>query len=315
MLREGHESGAATSGHPLVTIVTPSYNQAQFLPECIESVLSQDYPYLEYIIMDGGSTDGSDRVVQRYDKRVAYWESRPDGGQSDAINRGWEKGSGEILSWMNADDAYLPGAVSAAAEYLNCHPDIDIVYGDYFATNEQGEVVDAGVPVQPFDASALMFVDYIPSGSTFIRRSVLRRIGPLDVTLRFVMDWDYWIRASVCCRFAYLPQRLSTFRIHPAARTWSNPAARAVEIARLAERLTALPDSEGRPVSARKQASGRLLVAAAQNAFAGGATLSGFEDLWRSVLAAPLIYNRSRARTLADLMIRFLARLSGVARS
>jgi len=115
---------------PLISIVTPSFNQAPFLRRTIESVLTQDYPHIEYILVDGGSTDGSQAIIEEYAGRVAHWESLPDQGQTDAINKGFARATGKYLAWLNSDDVYQPGAIAEAVDYLEAHPDVGMVYGD-----------------------------------------------------------------------------------------------------------------------------------------------------------------------------------------
>ena len=126
---------------PLVSILTPSFNQAPYLEETIQSVLLQDHPRLEYIIVDGGSTDGSIEVIKKYEHKLAWWVSEKDKGQTDAINKGFARASGEILAWINSDDTYEPGAVSAAVKYLQEHPNVGMVYGDCNFINEAGRVI------------------------------------------------------------------------------------------------------------------------------------------------------------------------------
>lgn len=223
---------------PTVTVVTPSLNQGRFLKECLASVAEQDYAAIEHIVIDGGSTDTTMHVLREAGHPRLKWTSEPDNGQSDAINKGWRMGTGEILAWLNADDSYLPGAVTSAVAYLVEHPDVDIVYGDCEWVSEG--VVRAFPHAMPagFDPALLMYHDYIPSGSTFLRRRVLQSAGMLDATYHYVMDWDYWLRAAVSgCRFAYLNRPLSRFRIHSEAKTWSHHLARAREVARLMDTL------------------------------------------------------------------------------
>ncbi len=127
-----------TSSLPRVSIVTPSFNQAAFLEETIQSVLSQDYPNLEYIIIDGGSTDGSVEIIKKYADKLAYWVSEKDTGQADAINKGLIRVTGEIVAWLNSDDIYLPGTIRAAVEALQAHPDCGLVYGDVLSVDAKG---------------------------------------------------------------------------------------------------------------------------------------------------------------------------------
>src|SRR5512139_1414374 len=126
---------------PLVSIITPSYNQARFLETTIRSVLDQDYPNLEYLIVDGGSTDGSREIIQRYSDRLAWWVSERDQGQTDAINKGFARARGEILAWLNSDDTYLPGAIQGAVDFLQDHPGVGMVYGDANLIDEQSNVI------------------------------------------------------------------------------------------------------------------------------------------------------------------------------
>jgi glycosyltransferase involved in cell wall biosynthesis len=130
-----------TSDLPRVSIITPSYNQASFLEETICSVLEQDYANLEYIIVDGGSKDGSVEIIRRYESQLAWWVSEPDQGQTDALNKGFGMASGDILAWLNSDDTYLPGAISGAVEYLMSHPEAGLVYGDANLVDENGTVI------------------------------------------------------------------------------------------------------------------------------------------------------------------------------
>ena len=206
---------------PRVSIITPSYNQAQFLEQCILSVLEQDYPNLEYIIIDGGSQDGSLDIIKKYSHRLAYWVSEKDDGQSAAINEGLRHATGEIWAWMNSDDAYLPGAVGKAVEWLVAHPELDILYGDTIMMDENGQN-ERYHHAEDFDLSA-MLTDHIvmPTGSAFLRRNVHQRLGGFDEGLHYVMDNDYWLRATQFCSFAHLSEALSYYRVYPSAKTWN----------------------------------------------------------------------------------------------
>jgi len=179
---------------PLVSIVTPSFNQARFLDETIRSVLSQDYPNIEYIIIDGDSTDGSKEIIQKNADRLAFWESVPDNGQTDAINKGFARATGEILAWLNSDDILLPGAVSSAVEELHVHPEVSMVYGNATLINAEGKKI-GDFPVAQTDLKRLKrgYV-HIPQQSSFFRADLWKKVGPLDPTFYFAMDYDLWVR-------------------------------------------------------------------------------------------------------------------------
>lgn len=202
---------------PLVSIVTPSYNSAAYLKETIESVLSQDYPRIEYIVVDGGSTDGTIEILERYKERLRY-VSGPDSGAAEAINRGFEVSHGSIFAWLSADDTYLPGAVSTAVRSLTSDPNLAAVYGEAYWVGSQGEVLRR-YPTQPFDPELLGQECYICQPACFLRRAAFQEVGMLDMKLQFAFDYDLWIRMSRRYRFGWLPEYLATSRMHGSTKT------------------------------------------------------------------------------------------------
>jgi len=204
---------------PLVSIITPSFNQEAFLPATIESVLAQDYPRIEYGIVDGGSTDGSLPIIQDYADRLAWWVSEPDAGQTAAINKGFARAQGDILAWLNSDDVLAPNAVREAVEYLTSHPDVGMVYGRADYIDATGKRVGA-FPSAPTDYRRLRrgYV-HIPQQAAFFRARLWRMVGPLDESFDFAMDYDLWVRLAALTPIAYHPRRWAGFRLHPASKT------------------------------------------------------------------------------------------------
>jgi glycosyltransferase involved in cell wall biosynthesis len=202
---------------PLVSIVTPSYNMVKYLPETIESVLSQDYPRIEYIVADGGSTDGSLEVLEKYKGRLSF-SSAPDAGPSDAIFKGLRKAQGDILGWINADDSLLPGGVRKAVEFLVSHPEVDVVYGEGWWIGEDGRTIGR-YPSLPFEPEVLARDCFICQPAAFIRAAAYRRCE-LDPQVNWSFDYDLWIRmVKAGMRFAFLPEYLANSRIHSGAKT------------------------------------------------------------------------------------------------
>jgi glycosyltransferase involved in cell wall biosynthesis len=199
---------------PLVSIVTPSFNQGHFLEETIQSVITQDYPRLEYLIVDGGSTDHSLEIIQRYQDALAWWVSEPDQGQTEAINKGFARANGDILAWLNSDDTYLPGAIAEAVDYLASNPETGMVYGDANLVDEKGKVIGR-FPARQTDYQRLRqgYV-HIPQQAAFFRGELWRQVGPLDPSFYFAMDYDLWVRLAKVSSLKYLPKLWANFRLH-----------------------------------------------------------------------------------------------------
>jgi glycosyltransferase involved in cell wall biosynthesis len=210
------------SNHPKVSIITPSYNQGQFLEASILSVLEQDYPNIEYIIVDGGSKDGSVDVIRKYQNRLAWWVSEKDKGHADALNKGFSHATGEILAWLNSDDIYYPGAISEAVSVLMGHPQVGMVYGD------ADLIDDAGAPAGQFSSKQTSYRQmlrgsvHIPQATTFFRAGIWRQVGPLDLTLFYSFDYDLWVKIAKISEVLYVPKRWAKFRIHEAGKTIVN---------------------------------------------------------------------------------------------
>jgi len=180
---------------PLVSIITPSLNQGKFIEETISSVLNQDYPNIEYIVMDGGSTDGTLDILKKYGDRIT-WFSEKDNGQTEAINKGLRLARGEILAYLNSDDTYLPGAVGTAVNYLTSeHPESKFMYGEGYHISAEGEIIER-YPTEPFNLERLAETCYICQPTTFWKREVIDTVGLFDAKLHYAMDYEYWIRIA-----------------------------------------------------------------------------------------------------------------------
>ena len=203
----------------LVSIVTPSFNQDRYIEKTIQSVLSQDYPQIEYMIVDGGSTDSTANLIRKYEDRLAWWVSEKDNGQTDAINKGFARAKGGILAWINSDDTYEPGAVTAAVNYLQEHPDVGMVYADCNYIDEAGNVIGK------FNASQTNYrwlrqgYTHIPQQTMFFRADLWKQVGPLDPSFYFAMDYDLWTRIAARTQIKYIPQTWANFRLHTSGKT------------------------------------------------------------------------------------------------
>lgn len=222
---------------PLVSIITPSFNQARYIEATIRSVLSQDYPNIEYIIVDGGSTDETVAIIKKYtlesgslpslqkqasaiqSRSIAWWVSEKDKGQTDAINKGFARAKGQILAWLNSDDTYEPGAISAAVKYLQEHPEVGMVYGDCNYINEDGRVIGKFGSAQTDYRLLRQGYAHIPQQTMFFRADLWKQVGPLDPSFYFAMDYDLWTRLAARTVLQYVPQLWANFRLHTSGKT------------------------------------------------------------------------------------------------
>ncbi len=238
------------SNLPLVSIITPSYNQGQFLEATLCSVLEQDYLRLEYIVIDGGSTDDSLQILSRYASRLAYWESQPDRGQAHAINKGLQHAKGDILGWLNSDDLLLPGAVGRAVQVFNQYPQVDVVYGRLERIDASGRLLPT--PLLPkdrvdFDLSQVLGECVVNQPGSFWRRRVMEQAGLLDEQLHYSLDYEYWIRLALAgAQFLHLPETVARFRLSSGSKTVGQTAEMAQEQLRVLEALASRPDLPAR---------------------------------------------------------------------
>ena len=211
-----------TDSLPTISVITPSFRQAGFLRETMKSVLEQDYPALEYIVIDGGSSDGSHEIIAAHDDQLAYWVSQQDRGQVHAINKGLERATGDILCYLNSDDLFHPGALRAVAEAYTKNPDVDIFHGRCSTIDENGAPLDRtffgdiDAPIKILDLwSVWFFGKNVVQPEVFWTRRLMDRIGLFDEAFHYAMDYDYWTRAIVganakVCR---IDQELAAFRL------------------------------------------------------------------------------------------------------
>jgi glycosyltransferase involved in cell wall biosynthesis len=209
---------------PRISIVTPSYNQGKFLERTICSVLNQDYPNLEYIVMDGGSTDGSVEIIRKYERYLTSWVSERDKGQSDAIRRGFQRSTGQILAYLNSDDIYLPGALCSVGQAYRNKPNVDVVYGNLYHINGADDVIEEERLTRyiPFLSSVGMlyggFGLYQPP--TFWTREIYDRVGGINESLVHCMDNDLFVRFSLAhARFTFIRVPLAAARKHAETKT------------------------------------------------------------------------------------------------
>jgi glycosyltransferase involved in cell wall biosynthesis len=204
---------------PKISIITPSYNQAEYLERTILSVINQNYSNLEYIIIDGGSSDESIDIIKKYEKHISYWVSEMDNGQTDAINKGFRIANGEIIAWQNSDDVYLPNALNTIASAFITNPNVDLVFGNRYNIDKFDNIL-RDMRYVPFNYNALIYEGSALCNQTaFWRTSVFKKVGYLNEDMNFCMDYDFWVRTAKCATFLFVREYIGCFRYHKKSKT------------------------------------------------------------------------------------------------
>lgn len=207
----------------LVSIITPSYNQAAYLEQTLLSVLNQDHAPIEYIVVDGASKDASVEIIKKYSDRLAYWVSEKDSGQAEAINKGFARATGEIIAWLNSDDYYLAGTVSAAVKLFEANPDVVLVYGNMLAVDEYGKTFNT-LTYKQLTLEDLLCFQIIGQPAVFMRRSALQKTSGLDSTFHFLLDHFLWIQLAQHGKILYADHTWAAARYHAEAKNRAKAA-------------------------------------------------------------------------------------------
>jgi glycosyltransferase involved in cell wall biosynthesis len=219
------------SATPLVSVITPTLNQARYIQDTLQSVREQAYGEVEHIVVDGGSSDETLEILKAQGQTSRFrWISGRDAGMYDAVNKGLRMAQGQILAYLNSDDLYLPWTIQTAVDYLQAHPEVDLVYGDYMSLDEaSGKRLLLLQP--PYSRGYIRRIGFIPQPTAFWRRSLYEQIGEFDATLRYVGDCDYWMRAGVELSIAKVDEILAVDRIQQGAKRSTDPSRLAAELA------------------------------------------------------------------------------------
>jgi glycosyltransferase involved in cell wall biosynthesis len=226
---------------PTVSIVTPSYNQAGFLERTIQSVLGQNYPHLDYAIVDGGSTDGSVEIIKKYASALSWWVSERDSGQAEAINKGLSRARGEVVAWLNSDDLYLPQAIHQAVQALQANPERGFVFGDAITIDPDGQPINELI-FGDWGLQELLRFRIICQPAVFMRREILEKTGGLDLNLHYMLDHHLWLRLARQAPIQHIPAFLAAARQHPGAKNVNQAAGFGRETLQLFERIQKEPE-------------------------------------------------------------------------
>ena len=290
----------------LVSIVSPSYNQARYLETTIQSVLAQDYARIEYIVVDGGSKDGSVELIKKYQSRLAYWVSEEDNGQADAINKGLARAGGEILAWLNSDDYYLPNTISEAVKIFEENPDVVMVYGNMLAVDEHGQTINL-LKYRQLSMEDLVCFQIIGQPAAFFRRAAYEKTGGLDTTFNYLLDHHLWIRLAEQGKILHVPQTWAAARYHAEAKN----RAKAAEFGREAFRILDWTKSQPGLSEAIARVGRRARASAhrvdARYLLDGGRSISALSAWMRALFIHP-----PTALTRLNILISALLNLTGL---
>ncbi len=272
---------------PRISIITPSYNQAAYLEQTIQSVLGQGYPNLEYIIVDGGSSDGSVEIIRKYADRLSWWVSEKDSGQAEAVNNGLRRASGEIIGWLNSDDLYLDGALAGAAAAFQAHPEAGLVFSDVESIDAAGRRIN----VMRFGAwglRELMCFRIISEPGVFFRRSLLEKAGHLDLSYHYLLDHHLWLRLGLHAPIRYVPGACwAAARFHPGAKNVAQAAAFGAEAYRIAEWMETTPEFQPHLTGIRRRVRAGAHRLNAFYLLDGGQPRAALRAYWQGLLQYP----------------------------
>ncbi len=287
--------------HPKVSIITPSYNQGQFLEQTLQSVLNQDYPNIEYIVVDGASKDQSVDIIKKYEKQIDWWVSEPDKGQSDAVNKGWKRATGEIIGWLNSDDLLMPGAVSRMVAAFEETPEMGVIYGDVFSIDARGDIFN----IMRFDqwgVDDLMAFEIISQPGAFMRRDVLERAGYLDKEMHFLMDTHLCLKMIQLAPFRYLPGVVSAARYHADAKNVGAGARYGQDAYKIVEWMKTQPKLQERMVSNSRWVWAGAYRLSARYLLDGGDPRAALRDYLRSLTTRPATALKEAHRILFSIL-------------
>jgi len=292
------------SATPLVTIITPSYNQAAFLEKTMRSALEQDYPAIEYLVIDGGSQDGSVEIIRKYSDRLAWWVSEKDSGQAEAINKGLSRARGEFVAWLNSDDYLMPGAVSAAVTALQANPDASFVYGNVRVVAPDQTILNL-LTYQPWQLKDLMSFQIIGQPAVFMRRSALEKSGYLDPAYHFLLDHHLWIRLASVGGMTYVPQLWASAHYHEESKNLKQAAKFGGEALRIVDWMAAQPALQQEYLSHKKE------ILAGANRINGFYLLDArqYRQAFRAYWKSFCLYPRGLGREWYRMVFAFFAPL------
>ena len=290
----------------LVSIVTPSYNQARYLEATIQSVLAQDYARIEYIVMDGASSDGSVEIIKKYESRLAYWTSEKDNGQADAINKGLSRANGEILAWLNSDDFYLPNTISAAVKIFEENPDVVMLYGDMLAVDEHGKTINL-LKYRQLSLEDLLCFQIIGQPAVFFRRAAYEKTGGLDTTFHFLLDHHLWIRLAQQGKILHVPQTWAAARYHAEAKNRAKAAEFGREAFRILDWVKSQPSLSEAVAGVERRARASAHRVDARYLLDGGKSTAALSAWMRTLFMHP-----PTALARLNILVSALLNLSGL---
>jgi glycosyltransferase involved in cell wall biosynthesis len=302
---------------PLVSVVTPSFNQAAYLEETIRSVLEQDYPNIEYIVIDGGSTDGSVELIRGYADRLAYWTSEPDRGQADAINKGWARATGDIVAFLNSDDYYLPGAISRVVELFRRNPGAGFASGQAVWVTESGEHVQkTRFTVDPDECRIfdLHSQTSVPQPAAFVRREVIEKVGMLDPSFHFGLDGEFFLRVLGNFPGVSTPDVFACMRLHEASKSVGAGTGFAPDLLRIARKVIDNPHGYPRCEVVPEKVLAAAHILSARSYYVNGAFRKAAGHLVEASRASPAFRALIVRRELPRLVSRAVLGLEGYQR-